>query len=48
MAAVEQNIFGGTRQDLTAITTKYRNRLELESALILAFTKIRSRIEVLA
>jgi hypothetical protein len=37
-----------TRRHLTSIRTKHRNRLNLEPALILALTKIRPRIEVLA
>jgi hypothetical protein len=37
-----------TRSHLTPIKTKHRNRLNLEPALILALTKIRPRIEVLA
>jgi hypothetical protein len=39
----------GVRENiLTSIKTKDRNRLNLEPALILEFTKIRPRIEVLA
>jgi hypothetical protein len=36
-----------TRRHLTSIKTKHRNRFNLEPALILTFTKIRPRIEVL-
>jgi hypothetical protein len=45
---VRQDILEGTRKHLTSIKTKHRNRLNLEPALILALTKIRPRIEVLA
>jgi hypothetical protein len=38
----------GTRKHVTSIKTKNRNRLNLEPVLILALTKIRPRIEVLA
>jgi hypothetical protein len=38
----------GTRRHLTSITTKHRNRLNIEPALILTLTKIRPRTEVLA
>jgi hypothetical protein len=35
-------------RDLTSLKTKHRNRLNLDPALILALTKIRPPIEVLA
>jgi hypothetical protein len=38
----------GTSRYLISIKTKHRNRLNLEPALILALTKIRTRTEVLA
>jgi hypothetical protein len=38
----------GTRKHLTSIKTKHKNRLNLEPALILALTKIRPQIEMLA
>jgi hypothetical protein len=43
-----RDISGGKRKYLTSIDTKHRNRLNLEPALILALTKIRPPIEVLA
>jgi hypothetical protein len=39
---LEKNGFGGTRKHLTLIKTKHRNRLILESALILTVRNIRS------
>jgi hypothetical protein len=45
---VREDISRGKQKHLTSIKTKYRNRLNLQPALILALTKIRSRIEVLA
>jgi hypothetical protein len=38
----------GTRRHLTSMKTKHRNRLNLESALMLTLTKIRPWIEALA
>jgi hypothetical protein len=45
---LSEDILGGMRKHLTSIKTKHRNRLNPEPSLILAFTKIRPRIEVLA
>jgi hypothetical protein len=45
---VRKDILGGTRQNITSIKMKHSNSLNLEPALILAFTKNRRRIEVLA
>jgi hypothetical protein len=47
-SACGTSILEGTRELLTSIKTKHRNRLNFEPDLILALTKIRPRIEVLA
>jgi hypothetical protein len=46
--SLQWSLARGARNHLTSIGTKHRNRLNLEAALILALTKIRPRIEVLA
>jgi hypothetical protein len=45
---VGEDILGVTRKHLTLMKTKHRNRLNPEPALVLALTKIRPRIGVLA
>jgi hypothetical protein len=42
-----QDILGGTRKYLISVKTKHRNRLNIEAALMLAFTRIRPLFEVL-
>jgi hypothetical protein len=45
---VSEDILGDMRKHLTSVKTKYRNRLNPEPALTLAFMKIHPQIEVLA